>query len=633
MSETLATSALAEGQCREGGLRALLERLPVPDGTFVAMAGRDADDVEPYAVDPYALARAHAREHGLAWLPVEVESGWVMIGPAVLPGRPGCPTCLRRRRAGNRSDAAARRTLTEKHGPRSADRMLLPVVSSLVAALVADELAAAFPRTRDAVLKVSATSAAVTAHRLMADPLCPDCAQRTEDRPQVLDLDAAPKPDPATFRVRPLPDDLEERYVDPESGLIGSLGTSAGTVLPTAVARLDPGRKGTAGRHGYGRALDATSARRLATTEALERYAGTRPRGRLPVQARYADVAEHAVDPRTLGLYPDAWYDQPDFGFTRFGPHREMGWVWGYSFRTERPVLVPEGFAYYGVPRGRSLAYECSNGAALGGCLAEAIFHGLLEVAERDAFLITWYGRLPAPRIDIDTAADPRIPLLAAMARQDAGYELTAFAMPMEQRVPAVWAMAVDAVGGPGRPHTLCAASAHPDPEQALGNAVHELIPSLAFLGDFYDERAAAALLADGDLVREMEDHRQLYCHPGASRRLRFLPADAPGRPLAELFDQWPSYGDLADDLDELAGRFLATGLDVVAVDVTCPQLEAGGLAAAKVLVPGSVPMTFGHRHRRVHGLRRLLTVPRLLGYRDRDLRPEELNPHPHPFP
>jgi ribosomal protein S12 methylthiotransferase accessory factor len=25
--------------------------------------------------------------------------------------------------------------------------------------------------------------------------------------------------------------------------------------------------------------------------------------------------------------------------------------------------------------------------------------------------------------------------------------------------------------------------------------------------------------------------------------------------------------------------------------------------------------------------------VPRLLGYRDRSMRPDEVNPHPHPFP
>src|SRR5699024_3898192 len=68
-------------------------------------------------------------------------------------------------------------------------------------------------------------------------------------------------------------------------------------------------------------------------------------------------------------------------------------------------------------------------------------------------------------------------------------------------------------------------------------------------------------------------------------------------------------------------------------VDQTTAEHRAEGFSCAKVIVPGLVPMTFGHDYRRLTGLPRLLTVPRVLGHRERDLTPEELNPHPHPFP
>ncbi|GAA3437954.1 hypothetical protein GCM10018954_075680 [Kutzneria kofuensis] len=51
------------------------------------------------------------------------------------------------------------------------------------------------------------------------------------------------------------------------------------------------------------------------------------------------------------------------------------------------------------------------------------------------------------------------------------------------------------------------------------------------------------------------------------------------------------------------------------------------------MIIPGTLPMTFGHEFRRVHGLPRLHRVPQALGYRDMPLRPEEINPYPHPFP
>lgn len=560
---------------------------------------------------------------GTPWLPVRADAGWVLVGPAVHPSRPGCPACVQRRRDGNLPDAAARRAL----GRDDSGGEPLPVVSALVAALVREEAESGFARTAGALLRVSASTGAVTRHRVLPDPLCPDCAAPAEERPKRLTAAAAPKPDPARFRTRVLDDALEELYVDAETGLIGSVGVGAAGEVPWAVARLAPGRTGDDGRHGYGRARDVRSARLSAITEALERYSGVRSRGRRPVRAAYSDVAGHALDPRTLGLYPDDWYDRPGFRYTRFDPDTETSWVWGYSFGTSRPLLVPESCAYYGSAE-PAWAYECSNGAALGGSLTEAILYGLLEVAERDAFLLTWYGRLPAPKVDLDSVADHWIPLAATRLRQTSGYEVMAFATLMEQRVPAFWVLALDRLGGEGRPHVLCAAGAHLDPEQALRGALLELFGSVGAPADL-----SAAFLDDADQVREMGHHRRLYWHPDAWPRLGFLPADGPGRPLAELAEPWPAHEDLAEDLAELAGRYLATGLDVIAVDTTCAELRAGGFACAKVIVPGAVPMTFGHRHRRTHGLPRLLSVPRLLGFRDRDLRPEELNPYPHPFP
>jgi ribosomal protein S12 methylthiotransferase accessory factor len=43
--------------------------------------------------------------------------------------------------------------------------------------------------------------------------------------------------------------------------------------------------------------------------------------------------------------------------------------------------------------------------------------------------------------------------------------------------------------------------------------------------------------------------------------------------------------------------------------------------------------MTFGHHLRRVAGLDRVLSVPQALGRAARALTPDEINPHPHPFP
>lgn len=148
-----------------------------------------------------------------------------------------------------------------------------------------------------------------------------------------------------------------------------------------------------------------------------------------------------------------------------------------------------------------------------------------------------------------------------------------------------------------------------------------------------YDPGYAARLAADPELVSTLSDHPILYGCPDAFARLSFLRPEGPRLSLAEVTAglDWPTHDDLAADLATLVGRYLASGLDVIAVDTTPP--EAAGMAAAKVTVPGAVPLTFGHRYRRVHGLPRLRSLPRRLGYRDTDLRTDDLNPYPHPFP
>lgn len=102
--------------------------------------------------------------------------------------------------------------------------------------------------------------------------------------------------------------------------------------------------------------------------------------------------------------------------------------------------------------------------------------------------------------------------------------------------------------------------------------------------------------------------------------------------------EAWPGAPEPVGDLSALLGatvdRLGRAGLEVIAVDQSEPGLRAGlGLHCVKAVVPGSLPMTFGHVNRRTRGLPRLLEVPYRLGRTPRPLRHEDLAVHPHPFP
>jgi ribosomal protein S12 methylthiotransferase accessory factor len=145
----------------------------------------------------------------------------------------------------------------------------------------------------------------------------------------------------------------------------------------------------------------------------------------------------------------------------------------------------------------------------------------------------------------------------------------------------------------------------------------------------------AAAYLARPDEVRTIFDHAVAFGDPRAYQRLDFLTQPpARSRPLAEVGREreWPASMDLREDLLEMVGRFRSENMEVIVVDQTAPEHRALGLHCVRVLIPGTLPLTYGHWRRRLRNLPRLLTVPCRLGHADAPLSVADINQLPHPF-
>jgi ribosomal protein S12 methylthiotransferase accessory factor len=295
---------------------------------------------------------------------------------------------------------------------------------------------------------------------------------------------------------------------------------------------------------------------------------------------------------------------------------------------------VPERLAYYSLGGQDGFVYETSNGCALGGNLVEAIFHGILEIVERDAFLITWYAKLPLPSIDLAAHTDPELKWMVERIRVVAGYDMHLYNATMENGIPTVFVIAKNRKSS--GLNLLCAAGAHLDPMRAVKGAMQETAGMLLRFDEKLEAERATYLqmLRDSTLVRHMEDHSMLYGLPEAESRLAFLlGGKRPVQTFAQAFKWDASHTDLTDDLEDLLNLFSQLNLDVIVVDQTSPEIARNGLHCVKVLIPGMLPMTFGHHLTRLEGLDRVLRVPMALGYTDRPLTREELNPYPHPFP
>ncbi|MEU8564878.1 TOMM precursor leader peptide-binding protein [Streptomyces cyaneofuscatus] len=598
--------------------------------------------------DPYAATRPAAN--------VQLTSRAVLIGPwGGGPSDAACGQCLAMRwqRLRSRSE---REALELGHEPRGAVHW--PVLTAYAVDAVWATYQAVIgggatnPDTTPAdralpqVTRIDLATLATATFPLLPEPLCPACVSEVPDTAEAarMELGPTPKPDPDGYRLRtldsyPLP---TAALANPVCGALGSdtwINPASTTTAPVAGTHFVRGYAGLNDVTWSGQANRYATSRTLAYLEGLERYAGThRRRGTSPVVDSYRNLAEQgqALNPADCGFYaPETYASDPLV--SPFDPDRAIPWVWGHSLRDDRPVLVPARLAHYsaGVDAD-NFVFECSNGCATGGSLEEAILFGLLELVERDAFLLAWYGRARLTAIDLTTATTPAVRSMLDRAALH-GYDVHAFDTRMDLAVPVVTALAVRRDGGHG---TLSfSAAAGFDPADTVEAALSEVLTYIPHLPYQVAERRTEleAMERDFSKVLHLKDHAQLYGLPSMVRHAaEYLEPEAV-LPLKEVFADWqplrPRTGDLLDDLRCLRDQLTGAGYDVIAVDQTTPEQHRMGLHTVSTTVPGLLPLDFGWTRQRALHMPRLRTALRAAGRRADDLPEAEIKAVPHPFP
>lgn len=592
----------------------------------------------------YQQAEKILRESGVPWLRGFLSFGEGVIGPLVRPNVQGCSYCadMRRLLAGRdrKEMLQLQQHLMKSNGEMKRDawasRTGMLQISHLIVAEAKGFLQGNPIHSEGQVFLMNLKTLRGEWHSFLPSSLCPSCGRLPEDESATATISLQPSLKLAgSYRCRSLDElknILERDYLDSRTGLLN--GKIYDLVPPFADVTVNLplliGDEGVGGRtHSY------EASEMAGILEGLERYCGLESRRkRTVIHDSFHHLQHQALDPNRVGLHETEQYEKPNFPFKAFHPNRPINWVWGYSFLQKRPILVPELLAYYSLGYGDGFVYETSNGCALGGSPEEAIFYGILEVVERDSFLMTWYARLSLPPLAIDSANDQELEQMIERIRAVAGYELYLFNATMENGIPSILAVAKNQKKQ--GLNLICAAGAHLDPIRAAKSAVHELAAMMLTLDEKFEANKGVyqQMLADSSLVQKMDDHGMLYGLPEAEERLEFLLADnRPLRTFAEEFKKEKWQEDLTDDLQEVLQRFRQLNLEVIVVDQTAPEISKNNLHCVKVLIPGMLPMTFGYQLTRLAGLERVLRIPKELGYTKQPLTMKQLNPFPHPFP
>jgi ribosomal protein S12 methylthiotransferase accessory factor YcaO len=338
------------------------------------------------------------------------------------------------------------------------------------------------------------------------------------------------------------------------------------------------GRKGD--RISCGKGLSPGQALASACMELLERHCAAPRRHDAVRQVPYTRVAGEAVDPRRFVLAAKMAYD----------PTAKIDWVWGYSLTRAVPVLVPANLVFYPyAPRRGSqvIAGTDSNGLGAGNNMEEAVLHGLLEVIERDAVMISEYNRLPAPGIPPRGLPDACRPVLDLLEK--AGYRWSFKAVPTDWPFPVVAAFIAREKDPRDR---SVAFGSHLGRAQALERALTEAIQVLPPSANH------AGWLRSGSSER--------YARRASKKKAFARLADHPT-------------DDIKTGIERCVAVLRDAGSEVIVVDLSLPDIP---FPAVRVLATGLQP-SLRKSDKRISA--RFSDVPVKLGFRARPRSPDEV--------
>ncbi|MDQ5820930.1 MAG: YcaO-like family protein [Actinomycetota bacterium] len=379
-----------------------------------------------------------------------------------------------------------------------------------------------------------------------------------------------------------------------------------------------------------GSAPDRDEALAAALGEVAERYSAAWMPDDLPV-ATARLLGDRAVAPQRFALFHPLQHARPAFPFRPFTADTRVRWAPGIALPSNEPAYLPAQLVYL---RWRSpddsgeeaIGYSTSSGTACRATFAEAVLSGLLELVERDAFMLSWYGRLSLPRLE--WRADPGFAAFDDRYFRPAGVEYEAIDLSVFHGVPTVLGI-VRGAPGDGAPVAVGAAAAQ-RVEDAWQDALGEAFAVRAWARAMAHEGQTAEFASDFSDLDGFDDHILFYAREENARHTDFLDASSEERPVADVR---PLEGaGVQEQIEALCAGLAARGVSAYAVDVTAADIAAAGLRVAKVVAPELQPLDVAYDGRFLGG-RRLYRAAYELGLRAEPLTFDVLNPYPHPFP
>jgi ribosomal protein S12 methylthiotransferase accessory factor len=344
--------------------------------------------------------------------------------------------------------------------------------------------------------------------------------------------------------------------------------------------------------------------------EACERYACTTYKRNRFMVGTYKEIP-NALDPKIFTSYSKEQKKDDDFALFRFDDSTKFLWTQAQSLTKKEKVMIPANLVFhnYKVAPGENLIIlPISNGAAAGEDYASAITRGLLELVERDAFVISWLNQLPLPKVDLNSIQNDQIDLIKEIAKR---YRLELHVMDMtnDLGIPAFVTITINRTGvGPA---VLSGLKCHPDPIEAIVGSFTEALHLRGKIRMAFEDKGGKIPKMKPEEINTSEKRGLWWYKKSKIKLLDFWIKQKP-KPLRHALSE-KGYEKAFDNIQKLSES-------TYYVNLTLPAFSKTGMRVVKVFVPHLQPHYLDEKYR-VLGGKRLQQYKR-----------GKLNPYPHPF-
>jgi len=364
---------------------------------------------------------------------------------------------------------------------------------------------------------------------------------------------------------------------------------------------------------GFGVGVSSIEAKTKAIGEALELYAASRCSENELLYSSPAALSEAFLDPRQLGLYNRAQYKETDFPFERFHTRSRIAWTRGQWLDTGAAVWLPAFLTYFGarVSMEQSFAQVTTCGLATGTSVEDASIRAICELVERDAFMITWLGQVPARRLLADSALDQQTRAIVSEFEIQ-GLEMRFYLLSVGIDIPVVLCLILG--DGNSWPGATVGLGAH----ASLVTATRKAILEQALMGPALRRAMFAGkprIPTRANQIRTTLDHALYYVPKRRALAFDFLES----RKLGPVFLSKLERPETVS-LDFHVRRLRDAGVRVAVKDLTPPDVAKSPFRIVRALGTMLQPMHFGFGRSRA-------CCPRL-----KLMAKNGLNPRPHPL-